>query len=192
VSVSDADSGTVVIDGRSYTTHYSQHYIEDGESIVLLAIPSAGYTFTGWSGDLNGTDNPVEITIVPQMNIVANFSPIMHNLDIKVNGGGSTNPSRGRYSYAEGEIVTISAIPNSWWRFDSWSGDVSDSTSSTTKVSINAAKEITANFVKVLPPPLLPLIILIESLVLIIGTLWYLVTRNKSTATKRKSAAKHQ
>ena len=42
----------------------------------------------------------------------------MHNLDIKINGGGSTNPSAGSYSYAEDEIVTIVATPDSGWRFD--------------------------------------------------------------------------
>jgi uncharacterized repeat protein (TIGR02543 family) len=43
------------------------------ETVTLTATADPGWTFTHWSGDAAGTDNPLTITIKGNMNIVANF-----------------------------------------------------------------------------------------------------------------------
>ena len=43
------------------------------ETILLAAIPSAGYLFVNWSGDATGTINPLGITITGGIDVVANF-----------------------------------------------------------------------------------------------------------------------
>jgi uncharacterized repeat protein (TIGR02543 family) len=44
-----------------------------GVRAPLTAVPNAGYTFTGWSGDATGTDNPLSVTVDSDKDITANF-----------------------------------------------------------------------------------------------------------------------
>lgn len=60
-------------------------------------------------------------------------------------GSGTTTPSVGMHSYAAGTVVAITATAASGYDFSSWSGDASG-TSPTTTVSMNADKNVTANF----------------------------------------------
>ena len=41
---------------------------------VIMASPTVGWTFTGWSGDLTGTTNPTSITMNSNKNVVAHFT----------------------------------------------------------------------------------------------------------------------
>jgi uncharacterized repeat protein (TIGR02543 family) len=45
-----------------------------GAVVQLYANASSGYHFTGWSGDLSGTINPVTITMSQNKNVTANFA----------------------------------------------------------------------------------------------------------------------
>jgi uncharacterized protein (DUF362 family) len=41
--------------------------------VWLTAVPSAGYAFAGWSGDVSGTTNPVSVTMNGNKTVTANF-----------------------------------------------------------------------------------------------------------------------
>ncbi|GAI06493.1 unnamed protein product, partial [marine sediment metagenome] len=56
------------------------------------------------------------------------------------------DPTIGGHSYPKGVKVYISATPASGWEFDSWTGDVADTSSASTTVTMNADKTVTANF----------------------------------------------
>ncbi|WP_159519013.1 InlB B-repeat-containing protein [Sunxiuqinia indica] len=45
-----------------------------GDIVELTATPNDGYTFTGWSDDASGSDNPLSVTMNSDMNITANFA----------------------------------------------------------------------------------------------------------------------
>lgn len=45
-----------------------------GTSVQLTATANSGYTFTGWSGDITGTANPVTVTMNSNKTITANFT----------------------------------------------------------------------------------------------------------------------
>lgn len=47
-----------------------------GTEVTLTATPNTGYTFTGWTGDVTGTTNPLKFNITANKNIVANFTAI--------------------------------------------------------------------------------------------------------------------
>jgi photosystem II stability/assembly factor-like uncharacterized protein len=47
----------------------------EGTTIELTAIPDEGWEFVEWSGDLDGGENPVQITVAEEMNITATFEP---------------------------------------------------------------------------------------------------------------------
>jgi uncharacterized repeat protein (TIGR02543 family) len=70
-------------------------------------------------------------------------------LTIAIDGSGSATPAVGEYEYAEGEAVTISAIAANGWQFDGWTGDVTNPSSATTTVTMDASKTVTANFSEV-------------------------------------------
>ncbi len=60
----------------------------DSNSVVMLkVIPTTGYFFIGWSGDLSGSTNPVYLKMDANKNVTANF--IFHwgdiNLDDEIN-----------------------------------------------------------------------------------------------------------
>jgi len=63
-----------------------------GTSVQLTATPASGYTFTGWSGDITSTANPVTVTMNSNKTITANFT------------SGSPTPS-GQYEVWGGNVI---------------------------------------------------------------------------------------
>ena len=46
----------------------------NGTMVTLTATPDAGWTFSGWSGDAAGSNNPLSVTMNSNKNIIATFS----------------------------------------------------------------------------------------------------------------------
>ena len=46
---------------------------ESGTQLTFTAVPDADYAFSNWAGDLSGSENPVTITIIDNMNVAALF-----------------------------------------------------------------------------------------------------------------------
>jgi uncharacterized repeat protein (TIGR02543 family) len=46
----------------------------EGTEVQVEAVPNSGYQFTGWSGDVSGTANPITLTVDSDKSITANFS----------------------------------------------------------------------------------------------------------------------
>lgn len=57
-----------------------------GEPLTLTATPNAGYVFSGWSGDIVSTGSIIEIDVVSDLNIIANFgvAPPIQVVDVNV------------------------------------------------------------------------------------------------------------
>jgi uncharacterized repeat protein (TIGR02543 family) len=146
VDVRFEDGGTVEVDGVTPCSYPDTNSFEAGAIVSLEAIPEPGYYFTGWMGDITGSDNSVAIEMDSEKAITANFSRITYALTIEVNGSGSITPSDSRQGYESGTVVEITAVPDSGWQFDGWNGDVDDQTLATTTVTMGSEKTITANF----------------------------------------------
>ncbi len=67
-------------------------------------------------------------------------------LTMSINGSGSVVPSTGSHNYAVSATVNITATSATNWEFVNWTGDVSDNTSPSTTVAMDANKSVTANF----------------------------------------------
>jgi len=51
----------------------TQSVYPSGSKVRLTAIPSAGAVFLNWSGDLNSTDNPIEVSVSKAISLKATF-----------------------------------------------------------------------------------------------------------------------
>jgi hypothetical protein len=61
--------------GGSITGSLEQLVRDGGDCEAVTAVPDQGYKFKDWSGDYNGTDNPLTIAdVTSDMNITANFA----------------------------------------------------------------------------------------------------------------------
>ena len=124
-----------------------------GSVVKLTALPSSGWIFSNWSGDYEGTENPVEIDITEEKNILAVFiegdQEIQYNLSISTQGEGSVSEELIESSkitdYALGSLVRLTAYPSEGWTFSKWIGDY-EGFESPVEISISESKNITAVF----------------------------------------------
>jgi hypothetical protein len=75
-----------------------------GAVIRLTAHPEVGYEFLQWSGDVSGSENPVELTMSSNKNVSATFVSLTANSDVYIGGelkGSYEIPPQGsiRQSY---------------------------------------------------------------------------------------------
>jgi uncharacterized repeat protein (TIGR02543 family) len=74
VNVSSNEGGIVEIDEWVPVSYPFIYGADSGEEVNIEAESAFGYVFTGWSGDLFGTDNPTSITLDCDKSITAHFS----------------------------------------------------------------------------------------------------------------------
>ena len=131
-----------------------------GEIVILDAIPAPGWSFSSWGGDYLFSRNPLYKFMINDSEITANFTQDEYSLNITVNPveGGSVevSPQQPMYYYDEHVTLTPQAAPG--WKFDHWSGDVSD-TQVPLELTITKTTFIRANFVKEERSLYLPLVL---------------------------------
>ncbi len=57
---------------------------QEGETVVLEAKPTEGWIFKGWSGDLNGSENPMPFTMEESVGITAEFERRVYPLTLDI------------------------------------------------------------------------------------------------------------
>ena len=142
-------SGSVEVNGVLYVDIM---LFDDGSEVELLAIPSEGYQFEGWSGDITSSEAFENITMSSDKVITATFSQIPeveYSLTIQVVGSGTVEVQGSVYTeviyIVEGSIVELEAIATTGWQFDDWTGDLA-STNAIESITMNGDKAITATF----------------------------------------------
>ena len=107
-SVTPAASGTV--------SPASGSYYNAGAVVSVTALPNSGQQFTGWSGDVTGSTNPLSVTMSAPRNVVANFaaasqgitiSTVPSGLQIVVDGTSYTAPRT--FQWSAGSTHTVNA-----------------------------------------------------------------------------------
>ncbi|MDR2693886.1 MAG: hypothetical protein LBB74_06690 [Chitinispirillales bacterium] len=61
------------IDGGVVYRNPNKELYEAGESVAISVTPAAGYAFAGWSGAVEGTTNPITITVGGPITLMAEF-----------------------------------------------------------------------------------------------------------------------
>jgi uncharacterized repeat protein (TIGR02543 family) len=115
-----------------------------GSSVNLVAIPNAGWTFGGWSGDATGVTNTT-ITMDGNKTVTATFVENTYTLTMITVGEGTVNPGNVT-TYHYGDTVDIKAINAQGWSFSGWSGDATGATNTT--ITMDANKTVIATFTR--------------------------------------------
>ena len=114
--------------------------------MTLTATPDTGWEFVGWSGDLAGSDNPATVTIESDTTIEALFvEQIEVTLTTSTDGSGSVTVDPQQATYLAGDSVTVTATPDTGWRFTGWTGGLTGTANPTTTTLTNNTT-ITATF----------------------------------------------
>ncbi|WP_046759261.1 InlB B-repeat-containing protein [Kordia jejudonensis] len=118
------------------------------ETVSLSAVADPGFEFTGWSGDVTGTNANEQILMDSGKAVTATFAPIQRTLTINSAGGTfTTNPNPVNGTYDDGTVVTVTITPNTGFMFDNWSGDATGNANPLT-ITMDNDKIITANYSK--------------------------------------------
>ena len=141
LTISKEGEGTVnekvVNSGKGY---------DSGTKIELTAVPAGEWVFAGWSGDVNSTDNPLQVTISSPKNIKAKFVKRKYPLTINIEGQGTVTEeivNTGRTTdYDSGTTVRLTAIPSDGWVFVGWKNYV---ISKDYNIDVYVNKEISIN-----------------------------------------------
>ena len=118
VAVSASDGGVVNSTGGSYAQN---------ATITLTATASDGFVFSGWSGDVTGTTNPLSYSVTANASIVANFTRSSYSFNLQTTGQGSVaeelvSSAKSKTDYESGSTVRLTATPEAGWLFYRWEG----------------------------------------------------------------------
>jgi hypothetical protein len=126
--------------------------------VTFTAVSAPGYRFGWWIVEINSSSNPINIAINSDKNITVVFiKTYALNISIQPAGGGNVTiqlagggtVSSGNGPYDENTTIALTAAALTGYRFDRWEGDVTGNTTSPTiTVTMNANKNITAVFIK--------------------------------------------
>jgi hypothetical protein len=153
VDVGVGGDGAIEINGAALPSYPDTSPFEYGTPVTLEAVPSPGYIFANWSGDLSSSENPITITMDSNTEIAANFAQTIRTLTVDVSPGDSNIEVDGNapssypatYTFAEGASVNLEAVPASGYYFANWSGDFSESENPIT-ITMDSDQAVTANF----------------------------------------------
>jgi len=109
--------GTITADPPQESHHY-------GDVVTLTAVPDVDWCFSGWDGDLTGSDNPDVVTLEDSKFVSAEFTQGGYTLSVEVAGAGTVTVEPDKAQYDCGDVVTLTAIPYAGWGFLGWEGDL--------------------------------------------------------------------
>jgi uncharacterized repeat protein (TIGR02543 family) len=121
--------------------------------VQLTAIPSDGFMFNGWTGDLSGTNNPASVTMNDNKNIAATFAPLPRVAVVAlVRGQGSIQLDPQQASYLAGTSISVTANPSPGYGFFGWQGDLTGTANPASLVVQDKDISVTAVFAPILHP----------------------------------------
>ena len=133
----------VVGSGSIVLTPAQSNYL-DGSIVQAQAQAANGYSFTGWTGDVVATNNPIQITMITNKNLTATFTHVW-NLTATSSVGGVITQSPSQSNYLNGTTILLSALADWNYQFMGWTGSVTGTNSSVSLV-MNADKSVGARF----------------------------------------------
>lgn len=125
---------------------------DQNSMVTVTASPNAGYFFVNWTldGEIVSSNSSYEFEMMGNKDLIANFEAIAAgnfavSLSTTPSEGGTTT---GAGQYSSGSTVTVTAVLNTDYSFDSWTENnaiVSNNTEYQFVISEN--RNLTANFI---------------------------------------------
>jgi uncharacterized repeat protein (TIGR01451 family) len=131
--------------GRGTVAPPSGTTFANGTAVTLKATPDIGTSFAGWSSNCLVINGDCVLIISANTLVTATFTLSEYPLTMDIVGNGSVikNPSQSTYHY--GDVVTLTAVPDTLWAFVKWSGDLIGS-DNPVSLTIHSNTSITATF----------------------------------------------
>jgi len=116
----------IVCEGDGATTPAAgYHRYNSGDEETIVAVPSDGWVFDRWTGDVAGVEPTATVKMESDKTIKAVFvMSETYTLTMAVQGGGSVTPSAGAHVIAQDKKVTLIATADNGWIFDRWTQDI--------------------------------------------------------------------
>jgi len=137
------------VNGGSVSRNPNQTYYAPGTIVSVTATPANGYAFTGWSGASNSTNLTLTAPVDRDLTLTANFRYIpktytlLTSVSPQNSGYVTRNPDKA--AYTSGETVTLTAAPESGYKFTGWAG-VPAGRKNRATVTMDGDKAVMANF----------------------------------------------
>jgi uncharacterized repeat protein (TIGR02543 family) len=125
-----------------------------GTVVTLTAVPDPGWKLASWEGVIVfPPDNPVAtVTMDADKTVKAKFESTAPKVTLTVDtlglGHVELNPAPVDGKYAQGTMVTMTAVPQTNWKFVEWLGDVTGAANPIT-VAIDSNMHVTASFASI-------------------------------------------
>ncbi|MDP7280854.1 MAG: chitobiase/beta-hexosaminidase C-terminal domain-containing protein, partial [Candidatus Poribacteria bacterium] len=138
---------TLASSGGSVVSNPNSNAYVNGQQVTLTATPEPGYSFVGWTGDIESTVNPLVTLADANKTVTAQFrrniiAPVTLTINAE-NGTVTRTPSDELYE--KGTNVELLAQANAGYTFTGWAGALGGSASRVT-LFLDGDKEVTANF----------------------------------------------
>ncbi len=123
---------------------------DEGTVVILSALAYTNYEFDYWEDETGNKiyDRTIQVTMGSDHAVTAHFKPTtatQYTLSVEIRGSGSMIPGGGIFN--EGDVVQLTAYPNSGWEFSEWYGTDND-TMNPTAVTMTQDKPIVITFVE--------------------------------------------
>ena len=128
------------------------NYWSDYNGTDLFSGPYQNVTGSDGIGDTPYIINSYNRDNYPLMYPYGSPLPPYYNLTIRTMTGGITEPSQGTYAFANGTIVSITAIPDTGYSFDYWLFDGETRTENPIIVVMDSNHTLEAYFIDDIPP----------------------------------------
>ena len=117
-----------------------------GTAVRLTARADEGWKFSGWSGDISGTDTSVTITVDVAQNVTATFEEARMKLNLTKTGSGEVGVAPEKEYYMPGDSLQLIANPDYGYRFLNWTYGDSTYQNDTVNIVVGTTLDIGVKF----------------------------------------------
>jgi uncharacterized protein (TIGR02145 family) len=96
--------------------------------VVLEPLPSVGWEFVSWGGDISGNTVPQMLIVNDAKDVKATFQLKTYPVNVSVEGNGTITVEPQQDLYPHFSTIVLTPNPPEGWEFVSWGGDVSGNT----------------------------------------------------------------
>jgi len=140
----------VSVDGGTFTpAPLVETWVIGSSHTIATSSPQAGgtgvqYVWSSWS-DSGAISHGITVPSTATTYTASFTTQYQLTTAANPSNGGTVSPTSGNF-YNAGTVVPLTATPNAGFTFSSWTGNVANSASASTTITMNAPQSVTANF----------------------------------------------